>query len=386
MDTQEGITLSSGQNTPVKIMYLIDTYRHPFAGTESQLLSLINGLDDKKYETFLTIFRESDYIKENGFPCEVTVLNITHLTTVTSIRKILSFAFELRKNKFEIAHLFFNDSSIIAPIILKLMGIKVIVSRRDMGFWYNERNLRLLRINRFFVDAVVANSEAVKKHTHKMEKYPLAKIKVVYNGYDFTGVESESMENTQTLVENDKKIIGIVANIRPIKRIGDLVKAFSIVQQTHASTKLVIIGAGNNSDLKSLARDLGCEERVKFLGPQSQVLPLIKQFDVAVLCSESEGFSNSIIEYMQSAVPVVCTDTGGNSEIVVDGETRHLVDVGNYEQLASKIIAVLESPRAASNMAKLAYQKISALCDMKAMLRSQSLIYENLLQGDQNVR
>jgi L-malate glycosyltransferase len=372
-----GLANMDGINSsPTKIMYLIDTYRHPYAGTETQLLKLITGLDESKFSCSITIFRESQYIKENGFPCEVKILNITHLTNFFTFRKIISFAFFLRKNNYKIVHIYFNDASIIAPIIIKLFGCKVIVSRRDMGFWYNKRNLLLLRINRFFVDSIIANSEAVKRNTHIMERYPLSKIHVIYNGYDINQINTDNSSQVVNIKKGDSKIIGIVANIRPIKRIDDLVRALSLVKNKHKTVRLVIVGSGDTLFLNNLTEELGLSDSVDFLGAQTQVLSIIKQFDIAVLCSESEGFSNSIAEYMQCMVPVVCTDTGGNNEIVVDNCTGYLVEVGNIIQLAAKITALLDEPKLGKKMAQNALKKMSAICDMDKMILKQSRIYQ----------
>ena len=81
-------------------------------------------------------------------------------------------------------------------------------------------------------------------------------------------------------------------------------------------------------ELRALAGKLGVGGRVIFTGGVERPSRYIRRFDVAVLCSESEGFSNAIIEYMADARPVVCTDTGGNPELVRDGVNGYLVPVG----------------------------------------------------------
>ena len=363
-----------------RIMYLIDVYKDPYAGTEKQLYNLINGLDRTQFEPALTLFRPSDHIDKNGFPCPVNVLYINKLFSLRTLSRMVSFARSLRQNGYRIVHIFFNDASLIAPLILKLAGIRVIISRRDMGFWYTPAQLAILRFNRLFIDRAVVNSNAVKQITHQKEWIDPARIRVIYNGYTNETVAggNSAKDNTLPFRTKQTRIIGIVANIRPVKRIDDLIHAFRLVRQKQTDAELVIAGSGDTGALENLARESGLGEHVHFLGAQKEVIPLIEQFDVAVLCSDSEGLSNAIIEYIQTGAPVVCTDTGGNNELVINGETGYLVPVGDINSLAEKINMVLEDPDRAASMASRATARVAELCDMDKMLSQHAVLYNEL--------
>jgi L-malate glycosyltransferase len=365
-----------------KIMYLIDVYRDPYAGTEKQLYNLVNGLDRSRFEPALTLFRRSEHIEKNGFPCPVNILGINKLFSPGTLSAMVRFALALRKDGYRLVHIFFNDASLIAPLILKAAGIRVIISRRDMGFWYTPARLMVLRFNRFFIDRAVVNSIAVRNVTHQLEHIPVDKIEVIYNGYA-SKITGPSQDGTTTLLpfrNSQTRIIGIVANIRPVKRIDDLIRAFRKVHDTQPDTRLVIVGSGDKAPLEQLAQELDLTEYVHFLGAQTEVIPLIRQFDVAVLCSDSEGLSNAIIEYIQSGVPVVCTDTGGNNELVINGVTGHLVPVGNIDMLAEKIRIVLDNPEQAMAMSRQASVQISELCNIDKMLAEHATLYCKLLK------
>ena len=115
-----------------------------------------------------------------------------------------------------------------------------------------------------------------------------------------------------------------------------------------------------------------------FLGKQENTLPIIRQFDVGVICSESEGFSNSIIEYIYCGVPVVCTDTGGNGEIIIDEETGYLVPVGDTEKLAGSICRVINNPNESAQMAKKARDDILGKYNMNHILKQYDDLYKSL--------
>src|SRR5262245_15100669 len=129
-----------------KIMYLLDCYEGPQAGTEGQLLQLLQHHDQSRYDVEITVFRSSEYIDRNALGCPVQVLGITRLASMSTIFKILCFGAVLRRRGYRLVHCFLNDVSLIAPPLLRVFGIRVLVSRRDMGFWYTPIILGVLRL------------------------------------------------------------------------------------------------------------------------------------------------------------------------------------------------------------------------------------------------
>src|SRR5205085_12416527 len=102
--------------------------------------------------------------------------------------------------------------------------------------------------------------------------------------------------------------------------------------------------------LKALASELGLERDVFFIGRCNNIAELLAASDVCVLSSTAEGFSNAILEYMAAARPVVVTDVGGAREAVIEGETGYLVPAGDDEEMAARILALLENAEQARAM------------------------------------
>ena len=113
---------------PSKIMYLLDAYVGPHAGTENQLRTLIEHIDKRKYMSYLTALRSTPYLEEQGFPCPVTVLNIHKIARPSTFWKLATYSRTLRREGFGVVHIFLNDASMVAPVFLKMNGIKVVVS------------------------------------------------------------------------------------------------------------------------------------------------------------------------------------------------------------------------------------------------------------------
>lgn len=375
-------------SNPRRVMYLLDSYAHPYAGTEGQLQKLIQRIDRDRYEPSVAVLRPSQYLEQKRFPCPVSVLHIYKNTRPTTLLKLARYARDLRRRDFDIVHIFLNDASIIAPFFLKLSGLKVVVSRRDMGFWYNPTNLKLLRFNRHFVDRVVCNSSAVKQCVHRMEHYPLEKLEVIYNGYDPEDfpLEEKPVSLADLGVPAAARIIGLVANVRRVKRIEDGIRALSLVAQRISDAHLLVVGSESGEEgailrreLEALAQRLGVAERIHFLGAVARLNPIIRIFSVGLLCSESEGFANAIIEYMKCGVPTVCTDTGGNPEIVQHGFNGFLVPVGDAAAMAEHVIQLLTDGELAKRLGNGA-EATAEQYPLKNMVVAHLRLYDQVLR------
>jgi len=333
------------ETRPRRILYMMDYFFGTEGGTERQLLELILGLDRARYEPEFAVLQTSNYIESDDFPCEARVLNIKGVSGPTAILKMLSLAMDIRRSNIDLVHVYFNDAAVLAPFFSRMGGARVITSRRDMGFWYTPRILKLLRISNRFVDRIVANSQAVKANVTVMEGYPADRIEVLHNGMNGVRFESEKEPGFRARlgIGAGDYIVGMVSNLYAIKRPEDLIRAASLIRHQISNVHLVLVGGGQKEiePLKEFVDRAGMTQSVHFLGRVPDAIPIIKHFDVCVSCSESEGLSNSIIEYMGCAKPVVCTNVGGNQELVKDGANGFITEVGNIHALAQRVREVL---------------------------------------------
>lgn len=372
----------------VFITYLLDTYETSRGGTESQILQLVTGIDRTRYVPSVVVLRSSHWVETHSMDCHVTVLGVWKLASLTTLAKLLRLGWNLRREGCRIVHCYFNDVSLVAPIILSLYGLRIIVSRRDMGIWYTPFKLWLLRLNARFVDCYVVNSEAVKKVVRQCEWVPEECIRVIYNGYcSEPGEKADSVSPCQQLgLETGGPIIGVVANVRKVKRIDTLIKAFNLISRQYSNISVMVVGDVHHDqareEMENLGRliaDLGLDRRVKFIGAVADPRPYIHMFSVAVLCSESEGLSNSLIEYMQAGRPIVCTDVGGNSELIRDGDNGFLIKVDDWQALADRTSLILSDCDLAKTIGTRARETVSAMISVERMAREQMACYDDVL-------
>lgn len=365
----------------MKILYIIDCYKNPYAGTEGQLLKLIQGLDKDRFEATFVVFKNSDYLRTNGFPVPVDVVNVRRLSSPLNWLKLYRYFARKKGEGYSLAHIFFNDASMISPLILKTLGYKILISRRDMGYWYTRMNLLLLRVNALFVDCVIANSEAVKKITMSKEGYNSDHVVVIYNGYQEShrpAVAGNMAKENSADFDDGEIRVALVANIRPIKRISDAIRAIKIVHDSNSEVVLYVVGDGDQSQLAELSEALGIVSAVRFLGPRADILQLLPLFHMGVLCSESEGFSNTLIEYMQSELPVICSNVGGNPEVVEHGVNGFLYEAGDIQVLAEHIRELVKDDALRKRMGMAGMKKVKEKYSLTKYVDHHQVLYECL--------
>lgn len=370
-------------NSREPIVFVIDQFVNPYAGTESQLFKLLEQVSAVGFEPRLLVLWQSTFIDENTMPCPVDVLGHQRLSSFQTWWALWRYGKNLRQQGYRLAHVFFNDASLICPPVFRACGLQTLISRRDMGYWYTPTLVWLLRFTRRWVAGVVVNSQAVGEVTKAMERYRPEQVHVIYNGYD-TSMEnnSESVTELQALAAR-RPVALLVANIRPIKRIFDAVYAVAALEERGRELSLVVIGAGDVEPLQQLAGSLGINERVLFLGSRTDVPSCLAYGTVGLSCSESEGYSNAVVEYMQAGLPVVASDVGGNREAVIEGKTGWRYPAGDVRALTDLLENLLADGERAKAMGRAGKELASDRHDLEAMVQAHARLYRSLI-GDYN--
>ncbi|MCB0456315.1 MAG: N-acetyl-alpha-D-glucosaminyl L-malate synthase BshA [Flavobacteriaceae bacterium] len=201
-------------------------------------------------------------------------------------------------------------------------------------------------------DAVTSVSESLKKDTLRL--FDIHKdIDVVPNFIDL-----EKHQNTFTdcqrgmMAKEHERIITHVSNLRPVKRIMDVIIVFHKIQQSMPA-KLIMVGEGPEKEgAEALCAQLGITDKVLFLGNSDEVNKILCFTDLFLLPSEKESFGLSALEAMASGVPVVSTNTGGLPEVNEHGVSGYLNEIGDTEGMAAHALAILKDDATLSKFKK----------------------------------
>lgn len=191
-------------------------------------------------------------------------------------------------------------------------------------------------------DAVTSVSESLKNDTLRLFNIK-KEIDVVPNFIDL-----EKHNNTFTdcqrgmMAQEHERIVTHVSNLRPVKRIKDVITVFYKIQQS-LPAKLIMVGEGPEKEgAESLCTELGITDKVLFLGNSDEVNKILCFTDLFLLPSEKESFGLSALEAMASGVPVVSTNTGGLPEVNEHGVSGYLNEIGDTEGMAAHALAILK--------------------------------------------
>jgi glycosyltransferase involved in cell wall biosynthesis len=168
----------------------------------------------------------------------------------------------------------------------------------------------------------------------------------------------------------------MVANLRPVKGVDVFLESARLVLDSVPGINFIVAGEGEERKrLKGICRQLKLDSSVKLIGVISDVIPLLRASDIGVLSSSSESLSNAIIEYMAAGLPVVCTDVGGNRELVHDGLNGFLVPPGDPQKLADAIVKLVNDPDLRIKMGRESRQRAELLFDLDRTMKDYEALY-----------
>ncbi len=231
-----------------------------------------------------------------------------------------------------------------------------------------------------FCNLVIANSKAGKIDIVK-RGFPESKIDVIENGIDtqrfsFRERGRERIRKDWGASSGDT-VIGIVANVRPVKDHETFLRAASLLAEQRKHIKFVCIGGGSTDALKVMSEELGLGDQIIWTGPFQEMPVAYSALDILCSTSLAEGFSNVIAEAMSCGRPCIVTDVGDSASIV--GKNGFSVPVQNPERLASAMENMILRLESEPDICKKARLRIVDNFDTSVLAARTSKALENLL-------
>ena len=386
------VTNSQGnqmKNKKPTVMFV--TNKLIIGGAEQQFLELVKGLNKKRFNTIVVTLYP-------GGELEDEVKNIPGIEYICLNRKgrfdiftLITIFRLLRRKHVDIIQPFLTPATFftLLPALINRTRVKIVTERGSMRKIVSRGYSFYLRMEDWltrFADLVIPNSKSGKDYL--ITRGIKAKnISVVYNGINIQRLiphpaAIKRVKDTLGLSE-DIKVVGISASLIALKDHDTFLRAAQLVSSTLPHVKYLILGDGPlRRELEQLARELGIESKVLFLGNQKAVSPYLSVLDIACLSSnQPEGCSNAILEAMALGKPVVATRVGGNVELVKDGRTGLLVPIQNPKALADAILSLLNNPERAKEMGKLGKDKVAREFSLERMVRDYEEIYEKAMKA-----
>ena len=169
------------------------------------------------------------------------------------------------------------------------------------------------------------------------------------------------------------------SNFRPVKRVGDAVRALAQVRKSRPAVLLLVGDGPEREAVEALATSLGVREAVSFTGERRSIGDLFAHADLFLLPSERESFGLAALESLASGVPVVASDVGGVPEVVAHGKTGWLVPAGDPGAMALAVLSLLEDPGRRAAMGKAARASALARFQPGPLVSEVERIYREIL-------
>jgi L-malate glycosyltransferase len=373
------------------VLQLIDSFNQ--GGSERQALQLTRLLSESnRFKVYLACLSPEGSLRAtiaNLNLGEIPSFPLTSFYDQNSVRQLKRFARWLKSSRIDILHThdFYTNIFGMAGGALARLPVRVASMRETAGMRSGAQK-QVQRVAYSLAHHVVANSNAVREKLIA-EGTRAEKVTVVYNGLDLERlVTRASREEALSLLglsldeSRASRFVSIVANMRhEVKDYPMFLRSARQVKEAIPEAAFLLAGEGELSEsLRGLARELGIHDSTFFLGRCEKVAELLSISEICVLSSKAEGFSNSILEYMAAARPVVATDVGGAPEVVSDGETGYLVHSGDAAMMAARLISLLRDPEKARMMGDKGRRLVEEKFSCQAQITQTEDLYNRLLK------
>lgn len=294
------------------------------------------------------------------------------------VRPAFGLAGIIREWRPTVVHSYGWMSATAALPSCRLLGIPLVdASIQDGGV--PPRRGRMMRTVVSLADAVIANSRA------GLVAYGAdpRRGRVVYNGFDphrwaLCGTGDRSTESPTRVV--------MTARMHPHKDYRTFLEAARVLSaESPGEWQFLAVGPGENrAGLVAEYQDLVDAGVLSFPQPGTEVMGFVRDSSIGVLLTNpdlhAEGIPNSIMEYMACGLPVVATDSGGNAELVVQGETGLLVPPCDTEAVVDALSTLRDNPEDANRMGRAGRARIADVFTLDALVEGTLAVYDLALQ------
>ena len=252
----------------------------------------------------------------------------------------------------------------------------------------NRRHIAMRRLYRHFVHQHIALGSELGGYLQHKVGVPAAALHTIYNGVDqarFTpATERQAIEGCP-FSDPGLWLLGTVGRMQTVKAQPVLAQAFVQALQAQPALRqrlrLVMVGGGAlQAECQAILQAAGMADLAWLPGERADVPDVMRGLDCFVLPSLAEGISNTILEAMSTALPVLATRVGANAELVAEGRTGHLVPAGDAQALAQGVLQMAGDPVAARAMGQAGRRLVEQRFSLQAMVGAYESVYRRVLR------
>ncbi|MEJ7626501.1 MAG: glycosyltransferase family 4 protein [Ferruginibacter sp.] len=389
----------------MKILHLI--YTNGIAGAEKYLKHLLPPLKNQGIECHLIMVCAPGFesplkiycsqLQGSGIPSTLEIS--TRQGFFNTARKI---ALYLKKHNISYLHSHLLNSDVLATIVKNIFFRNLVIISTKHGYKESvlnkiinssvspslkeeAKNEFYYKVTRYVINHANYNYAVSKALSEFYFELGLSdeKMQYIHHGVNIKGQENSGV--LQDRLVSGKQLI-IVGRLEEFKGHQYLINAMPLVLEKFPDCKLNIIGNGSQKEfLQQLSVDLNIDKNIHFMGYINDPYSYVMNSDIIILPSLFEPFGLVYIEAFALSTPVVAFDTPAGNEIMEDKKTALLVKPGDTQQLAEKIIFLLDNPDVAKAMAERAYSEYQDNFTTTRMVKDTVAYYKKIEEDMQSV-
>jgi glycosyltransferase involved in cell wall biosynthesis len=359
-----------------------------YGGTEKSVIEIVNGLNEQEFESIIICL---DFIgaRRNDVTGNVAMYHVGRKPGIRIINFFLLYGV-LKEAKADIIHFRNFTPYFWGCLAARLQKDCIIVygEHGNIGAQIESCDWRAIAVRKalkYFTHHFLTNSFNFKNMLIEKVGLRQEKIIVVPNCVDSDKYYPVDRKVKKALrrkfgLSSEDFVIGIVANLRPVKNISLVIKAMLDIVCAIPSAKLVVVGEGKEKvSLKRLASCLNVKDRVVFMGLCEEVNELLNIFDVFILPSAyGEGMPNAILEAMAARVPVIASDIPGNREVLLNGKRGILFRNRDEDSLLRAILSIAKDESFRCEVAERGYVYVREHLKPSDMIERYEKFYRSI--------
>jgi glycosyltransferase involved in cell wall biosynthesis len=295
----------------------------------------------------------------------------------------------IRRTRPDLVHSQLEYANILGPLAARLAGRPTVASLQNVAVHQDKaatlkRLLEGVVLRALAARVIVVASSAVEESSRNFH-LPKHALVAIPNAIDLRRTRlpdgfDRAAKRQQLGLGARGPLICTVARLHPDKGHRFLFQAAERLTEQYPEAVFALVGRGDEEqELRAQASASAAAERIQFLGERSDVPEILASSDLFVLPSLNEGLSIAMLEAMAVGVPVVATDVGGASDILITGQTGWLVPSGDPTALADAIGDALSHPERARAYAERARAMVETDFSIETHARRLEALYRQVL-------
>ena len=362
---------------PINIMQVVLSLS--YGGLERLTLQLSDRLNKEKYRVSICCLDCEGELAAEG---RLKGINILAFGRKPGFDMLLPFklAALMIKQSIDIVHTHNPCAMVYGTLGARLARIPVTINTRHNGDVRHVNSI-IWAMN----DAISVISQDAQQTLLRHNNIRQDKTLVIYNGIDqnkFNATQVKNQFRNSLGLDSAAHIIGTASRLSSLKDHHTMLESFCLVLKQLPNSYLLLVGDGpERQALEKHSLQLGISKNVRFLGfkNDNDVINYLSIFNLYVMSSLIEGISLALLEAMAVSRPVVATNVGGNSEVIIEDETGILVPPKDPEKMAQAIIKILQNPDLAKKMGEAGRQMVEEKFTLDGMVHEYESIYEKCL-------